>query len=126
VQRKTSTGLHVEFNSTQLRDAVQLRVSLPAAAVEALADATGEALTNVAKHAGVDTATVRTTVTGHELVVSILDQGCGFDPADVSQGIGLVHSIVDRTAGVDGTARIDSAPGSGTYVELMVRVPGDR
>jgi len=100
VQRKTRTGLRVEFNSTQLREAVSLRVGLSAATVAALADATSEALTNVAKHSGVDTATVRTTVTEHGLVVSILDHGCGFDTGSIRPGIGLTQSIQGRLAGL--------------------------
>jgi signal transduction histidine kinase len=126
VQGKTRTGLRIEFNSTQLREAGQLRASLPSGTVEALADAAGEALANVAKHSGVDVATVRATVSDLELVISVLDQGCGFDPATVRPGIGLTRSIVDRMAGVDGVARIDSAPGSGTYVELVVGLTASR
>ncbi|WP_194905386.1 sensor histidine kinase [Catenulispora rubra] len=122
VQGKTRIGLRVDFNSTQLREAAQLRSTLPAAIVTALAEATGEALTNVAKHSGVDTATVRATLTEHEIVISVLDHGCGFDARTVRPRIGLSHSITDRLAEVDGVARIDSAPGSGTYVELAVRL----
>lgn len=125
VQARIRTGLRIEFNSTRLRDAGPLRAALPAEAVEALADATGEALTNVAKHSGVDAATVRAEVAGDEVVVSVLDQGCGFDPATSRRGIGLTRSILERMAGVSGAARIDSAPGAGTYVELRVRLVGD-
>ena len=120
IQNRVRTGLRVEFNSTQLREAAQLRSTLPAGLVTALADATGEALTNVAKHSGLATATVRATLTEHEVVISILDQGCGFDPAAVRHGIGLTRSIAHRIAEVDGVTRIDSSPGSGTYVELTV------
>jgi signal transduction histidine kinase len=120
IQNRVRTGLRVEFNSTQLREAAQLRSTLPAGLVTALADATGEALTNVAKHSGLDAATVRATLTEHEVVISILDQGCGFDPQTVHHGIGLTRSITHRIAEVNGVTRIDSTPGAGTYVELTV------
>jgi signal transduction histidine kinase len=123
VERQTHTGLRIEFNSTQLKDAMRARVGLPGRTVEALADATHEALTNVAKHAGVDTATVRATVADQEIVISVLDHGCGFDPATAHRGIGLDTSIHRRMNEVGGAARIDSAPGGGTYLELVMPIP---
>lgn len=123
VERQARTGLRVEFNTTQFKDAVQGRPALPGPAQEALADAMHEALTNVAKHSGVHTATVRATVTGSDLVLSILDHGRGFDPTTARHGIGLDHSICRRLKDAGGTARIDSTPGAGTYIELVMPLP---
>lgn len=120
VQLWARTGLRVDFNSTQLHDAVDWRKKLRAPLVEALADATGEALANVAKHAGVDSATVGVTVTDGELIVSILDHGRGFDQTTARRGIGLDQSITMRMNSVGCQAQVNSAPGSGTYVELSV------
>jgi signal transduction histidine kinase len=120
VQRWARTGLRVDFNSTQLHDALDWRKNLTVSLVEALADATGEALANVAKHAGVDSATVRITVTDRELIVSILDHGRGFDQTTARRGIGLAQSITMRMNGVGCQAQVNSAPGNGTYVELCV------
>ena len=123
VQRNARTGLHVELNGTQLRDARALRAALRPELVDAVVDATQDALTNVAKHAGVDTAVVRAGATARDLTVSVVDQGRGFDPEQVSRGTGIERSIRARIAEQGGGVRIDSAVGAGTYVEISVPVP---
>ena len=120
VQRNARIGLRVELNSTQLRDAQPLRAALRPELVDAVVDATQEALTNAAKHSGVDTVVVRAGATATALTVSVLDQGCGFDPEHVERGTGIERSIRSRIAEVDGAVRIDSAAGAGTYVEITV------
>lgn len=124
VRRNESMGLRIELNFSRLRDTEQWRARLRPELVDAVVDATREALTNVAKHAGVDTAVVRASATDDALTVSVLDQGCGFEPDKVSRGIGLARSIRGRLAELGGTARIESAPGAGTYVELVVPLTG--
>jgi signal transduction histidine kinase len=88
---------------------------VPAPVAEAIAGSVAEALTNVVRHAGVDQATVRLTVTAGRVVVTVVDEGVGFDPASVpAHRYGLRRSIAARMAGAGGSARVDSAPGSGT------------
>lgn len=82
-----------------------------------------ESLRNVARHSGVDSAslTLRAAGTAAELVIR--DAGAGFDQnAGARSGIGLV-GIDERARLVGGTARIHSAPGRGTTV--TARVPLD-
>lgn len=124
VRRNARMGMRVELNSTQLRDAQQLRGALSPEVVDAVVDATQEALTNTAKHAGVRTAVVRAGATARELTVSVLDQGCGFDPALVCRGTGIERSIRSRISEQGGFVRIDSAVGAGTYVEITVPLAG--
>lgn len=126
VRRNASTGLRVEMNSTQLRDAHAWRAALRPDIVDAVADATQEALTNVTKHAGVDAAVVRIGATAGELTVSVLDQGCGFDPGLACGGTGIERSIRSRITEQGGSVRIDSAPGAGTYVEIVMPLPAPR
>jgi len=113
VERQLAAGLGVELNVAEMS-----RHALPDGAVVALAGAVNEALTNVRKHAGVPCAVVRAMPTGDGVVVSVLDHGRGFDPEGVDQGVGIPQSLVSRIRQVDGTVRIDSTPGAGTYVEL--------
>ncbi len=122
-RRKTRIGLNVELNTVGLRDAAPSG-GLEPEVVEAVTDAVHEALTNVAKHAGVDSAVVRAFSADGRVVVSVLDQGCGFDPSSVVGGLGLEKSIRARLAAVGGEARIDSQPRAGTYVELSVPARG--
>lgn len=127
VQDKARSGLRVEFNEAGLRAAEQLRGELPPAVVDAVAGAVREALTNVTKHAAIDTAVVRATLTVDQLTISILDHGIGFDltpaTADPLRGIGLAQSVRARIEEIGGTVRIDSAPGAGTHVELSIPAP---
>ncbi|MFD5749967.1 sensor histidine kinase [Streptomyces sp. NPDC127033] len=115
-------GLTVEVHTAQLRSASERAASaaLPEEVAEALVEAVREALTNVVKHAGTARAVVRAERAGGAVLVSVLDNGTGFDPATLTPGSGLDGSVRDRVAGVGGRVVIDSAPGAGTYVEMRV------
>lgn len=94
-------------------------VPMPAAPAKAIAAATEEALRNVARHAGVDTAAI--TVAGDDGVVTvdITDRGAGFAPEDVSpHRRGVSGSISERMSRAGGRATITTAPGTGTRVRL--------
>ncbi len=81
--------------------------------------ATGEAITNAAKHAGVDRVDVYAEVTDEAVDVFVRDRGVGFDPSEVPDDrYGVRHSIRDRMARHGGTAEIRSEPGQGTEVRL--------
>jgi signal transduction histidine kinase len=114
VSEKSATGPRVVL---ELPDDMP---ELPAAARQALLDATREALTNVAKHAGVRAAGVRVTVDGGGMIVEIVDAGRGYDPAASTPGTGLIRSIRRALTEAGGTAEVHSAPGLGTRVVLRV------
>ncbi|MEV5409815.1 hypothetical protein AB0K60_13370 [Thermopolyspora sp. NPDC052614] len=97
------------------------RCTVPWEVGEAFAGAAAEALANVARHAGVDTASLLMTVAHGEVVVEAIDEGCGFDPAGVpSHRYGLRESIEGRMRGVGGDAEVASGP-DGTRVTLKWR-----
>ena len=105
---------------------------LPAVPVEvasALAGAVGEALTNAGKHGRADRVTVyvepdqspppggsRPTL----LFCSVKDDGAGFDPGAVAEGIGLSRSVRGRIAEVGGRVELVARPGAGAEVRLWV------
>lgn len=117
VERQAMAGLRVELNAARLRHGGERHV-VPGEVVAALAGAVDEALSNVRKHAGTSHAVVRAAPERGGVLVSVLDRGCGFDPAAARHGVGIPHSLITRLRQVGGTVRIDSAPGAGTYVEL--------
>jgi signal transduction histidine kinase len=79
----------------------------------------GEALRNVARHAGTDRAEVSVRDAGHGLVVEVSDRGRGFDPRLVAASRrGIRESIRARMKAVGGGAEVISAPGEGTRVVL--------
>jgi signal transduction histidine kinase len=83
-----------------------------------------ESLTNVARHAGATEVTVTLDSTGEACLVTVQDDGVGFNPARVCKtSLGLL-GMRERVWMVGGDIEIDSAPGKGTTV--VVRVPLDK
>lgn len=87
--------------------------------LRALVNATGEAVTNAAKHAGTGRVDVYAEITDAAVDVFVRDRGRGFDPEAVpADRYGVRRSIVDRMVRHGGTAEVRSAPGEGTEVRL--------
>jgi len=105
-------GLNVELVTVEVEDEPELSVA------EALRDASREALTNTAKHAGVSRVVVRAVSARDGVEVTIRDQGAGFDSSAPKSGFGIDNSIVRRMAEVGGKAEISSTPGRGTRIAL--------
>lgn len=88
-------------------------------AATALVQATGEAVTNAAKHSGAPRVDVYAEVEPDRIEVFIRDRGCGFDPDAIrSDRRGVRESIRARMERHKGTARFRTAPGEGTEVRL--------
>jgi signal transduction histidine kinase len=89
-----------------------------------------EALTNVRKHAGAQTATVTLASDGPDrLRIVIADDGQGFTPGIQGNGtarpMGL-RSMRERVETLGGSFRVESQPGSGTRVTATIPDPGTR
>jgi len=101
---------------------VELEVEVPErleAGIEAAAYfVVSEALTNVAKYAEAETASVRVLSTAGSLLVTIADDGIG--GADLERGSGL-RGLADRVEAVGGVLEVTSPPGAGT--RLSARLP---
>jgi signal transduction histidine kinase len=104
---------------------INFDIDIPPSAIEALSAAAGEALRNVAAHAGVHSAmvTARGTQSGG-VTVTVSDDGLGFDPTRVGPAsTGLRNSVRARLSDAGGRAEILSAPGQGTSVVLTWNPP---
>src|SRR4051794_17012963 len=87
----------------------------------ALAAAAREAMTNAAKFSGAPRIDVFAELADGRAEVFVRDRGVGFDRNAVPEDRrGLRESIEGRMARHGGSARITSAPGSGTEVELRL------
>lgn len=98
--------------------------SLPDATATALFRIVQEAFTNVLRYAGAHSVHVSLRQTEEQLILSVADDGCGFDPAGVAAGehFGLV-GMRERVAALHGTLDIDSAPGEGTRITVHLPLP---
>ncbi|WP_081769637.1 ATP-binding protein [Nocardia nova] len=96
-------------------------IGLPREHFTALLGATREALVNAAKHAGVPTIDVFAEVEPHQVSIFVRDRGAGFDPAEVpADRQGLAKSIHARIERRGGTVEVQTAPGRGTEVRIMM------
>lgn len=82
-----------------------------------------EALSNVRKHARANQVELKFEVVGKEMVVSITDNGIGFEPPSIhsrGQHFGL-QVMNERMTSVGGSLEIISSTGCGTQV--LARLP---
>ena len=85
-----------------------------------------EALANAVKHAQPNRIRLRLHhQDGQVAAVTVTDDGAGFDPSLATQrhgmGLGLMR---ERVAELGGTLQLDSTPGQGTTVQILL--PGGR
>src|SRR5262249_22745220 len=80
-----------------------------------------EALNNIAKHAQAKTTSVVVEHDHDTILLTIQDDGVGFDPREDGgkRKLGLV-SMQERAAAVQGSLTVESRPGSGTTVTARV------
>jgi signal transduction histidine kinase len=78
---------------------------------------TREALSNVARHANAKKSTVRLAQTGRSAVLTIEDDGSGFDTRRESSGSGL-RNMRQRASALGGTLRITSKDAQGTTLRI--------
>ncbi len=81
-----------------------------------------EALANARKHARASRIRVTLCAEAGRAVVTVTDDGIGFDTDRARDGFGL-QGMRDRLALVDGDLTVSSTPGEGTTVTAEVRVP---
>jgi signal transduction histidine kinase len=74
-----------------------------------------EALQNVSKYAKASQATVSLTNGAGTLTFEVVDDGEGFDSAQIGYGTGL-QGMADRLAALGGTLEVRSRPGGGTTI----------
>jgi signal transduction histidine kinase len=78
-----------------------------------------EVLTNALKHARASRMQISARRSGVFIEVCITDNGCGFDMATTPTGRGLRH-LPQRAASLHGSVIIESQPGNGTTVRLLL------
>src|SRR5690606_9353061 len=83
-----------------------------------------EALSNARRHAASGRATLRLAAADGYVVAEVEDRGRGFDPVaalERDRGIGLI-GMRERATMVGGRVVVDSAPGRGTVVRVLIPI----
>ncbi|MBE0479809.1 MAG: PAS domain S-box protein [Dehalococcoidia bacterium] len=108
-QYMSDAGIRVNFHCPDMEEKLRLDVSTAAYRI------IQEALTNVARHAGVDEVDVFISIEDDRLHLAVADRGTGFSPDSVKVSAGL-SGMRERARAVDGKLTVESAPGAGTRV----------
>jgi two-component system sensor histidine kinase UhpB len=79
-----------------------------------------EALTNVARHAGTNRASVVLWMTEQDVLFRIQDRGRGFKPDADMKGHNGISSMRERISLVNGQYDLKSRPGRGTIIQVQI------
>jgi PAS domain S-box-containing protein len=116
-RQSTLTGLNINFKHTGLnKKKLSLAISSTAYRI------VQESLTNVIRHAGVDSVRVLAWADYKTLIIRVEDIGVGFNPAKLVVGkTGGLQGIRERVRLLGGKLEIESAPDKGTC--LIAELP---
>lgn len=106
-----------------LRVSGQVDTALDADGCTQLLSTLREVLSNVARHAGAGSVVVALSAGSTWFRLRVVDDGRGFDPAQVREGSGTPN-LRARAAGLGGHLTLTSAPGEGTSIEWVVPIVG--
>ena len=79
-----------------------------------------EALTNIARHANARHVTLGLVTTPDQVRLRVEDDGQGFDPSLVPKGRYGLIGLSERSKLLGGVLKLESSPGAGTRVEVLV------
>jgi len=108
------TGLRVQVNAADLSE------DLPEEHKTCIYRVVQEALNNVARHAQASAVQVGLQRKPDEILLSVQDDGTGFDSQRV-RGLGVL-GMEERVHHLGGTFAIDSQPGRGTWLKISLPV----
>lgn len=110
------TGVDVQVSLDLPNDEVAV---LPQGQQVVLLRAAQEALANVRKHAGATQVRIRLGMSADGVCIEIRDDGSGFEPSEPAAGFGLA-GMRGRVEESGGTVQVDSTPGRGTRVQVLI------
>jgi len=80
-----------------------------------------ESLSNALRHSGAAKIEVRVGCGRSQVVLSVSDDGRGFDPDSQTRGMGLAN-MAERVRDAGGSFRVDSEPGNGTTLRVSIPI----
>jgi two-component system sensor histidine kinase DegS len=115
-EQRRHGGPKIKFDSD-----VQFK-RLPSILENALYRIAQEALTNACKHSKSKKVKVTLAQEGQDVRLKVRDWGIGFDPDSAKEGHFGVEGIRQRVRLLGGRLTIESTPGSGTLVQVVVPI----
>lgn len=100
-------------------------IPLPAHLRHHLLMAMKEALNNLIKHSKATAAFLKAQIGPNGLQITVADNGCGFELGPHKAGADGLGNFHDRMKEIQGTCRIESAPGQGTSIIFEVPLPNE-
>ena len=94
--------------------------SIPSPGDETLFRVAQEALANVARHSQASRVNAELANQSNDIILTIEDNGVGFDPGEVEKGVGL-DSMRERLEAIGGQLDISSGKSGGTRIMATVR-----
>ena len=94
---------------------------LPLKVEQSLYRITQETLANTARHSHAGSIHIALVYEPDKVSLRIEDDGCGFDVAQKPKGVGL-RSIKERAESVGGKFVLESSPGKGTRIEVIIPI----
>ncbi|MDF1504884.1 ATP-binding protein [Roseisolibacter sp. H3M3-2] len=113
-----------EGTAAEVRVSCDARVALAPASAATLYQVAQEAVRNAVRHAAPRSVRIALAVDAHEAVLTVEDDGRGFDPAVVecaADGVGL-FAMRERVALVSGWMSVSSRPAHGTRIQAVVPI----
>jgi NarL family two-component system sensor histidine kinase YdfH len=108
-----ATGIRVQYQSVQTPP-------LPAPTKETLIRTLAESLTNIAHHAQAQTVEVNVEVKDKNILLTIKDDGIGFDTSSIPSGHYGLLGIKERIRLVNGSFEIQTENGKGTSLSIQI------
>ncbi len=81
-----------------------------------------ESLTNIAKYANASQVQIKLAVEGANVLVSVIDNGCGFNPAAVPKSSHGLSGMRYRVESHGGKMRLKSSVGNGTQIDAWLPI----
>ncbi|AMR25459.1 hypothetical protein A0257_22465 (plasmid) [Hymenobacter psoromatis] len=114
-----------DLSTPQLRVACQVlgaEPALPPPVQVTLFRLAQELVLNIVRHAGATQALLELETLPNGVSLRAEDNGHGFDPQTVAQGLGL-RTVRNGVALLGGTVAVDSSPEFGTHIRLRIPLP---
>jgi len=108
-------------NNIQVEKKIETNIKVDQNTEQALFRVLQEALSNTARHSKADKVVVELNTENDMVILTIQDNGIGFDTNEVTKGIGL-DSMQERLIAVNGKVDVISEKNKGTQVNAKVRI----